>query len=87
MVEIYCVVSLLQETWWALLLLTCLPMVRPFYVPGVAPRDFREDEVVDIKVRLTYRTYYMQIDVSEKHEHYHMVVHWRALLKQTKLKG
>lgn len=46
------VVPFLQETWWALLLLSLLPMVRPFYVPGVAPRDFHEGDTVDIKVRL-----------------------------------
>ena len=40
-----------QETWLALLLLSLLPGVRPFYVPGVAPRDFHEGEIVDIKVR------------------------------------
>uniref|UniRef100_A0A3P8TGB8 Uncharacterized protein n=1 Tax=Amphiprion percula TaxID=161767 RepID=A0A3P8TGB8_AMPPE len=44
----------LQETWWALLLLSSLPVVRTFYVPGVAPRDFRDGETVDIKaVKLT----------------------------------
>uniref|UniRef100_A0A3Q3IGJ9 Transmembrane 9 superfamily member n=1 Tax=Monopterus albus TaxID=43700 RepID=A0A3Q3IGJ9_MONAL len=31
-----------------------MPMVRPFYVPGVAPRDFREGDGLDIKaVKLT----------------------------------
>lgn len=45
-------VCVLQETWWALLLLSLLPVGRPFYVPGVAPRDFRDAETVDIKVRL-----------------------------------
>ncbi|KAM7404214.1 hypothetical protein PAMP_011581 [Pampus punctatissimus] len=43
-----------METWWALLLLFVFPAVRPFYVPGVAPRDFHEGETVDIKaVKLT----------------------------------
>lgn len=40
---------LLQETWWAFLL---LPVVQPFYVPGVAPRNFHQGDVVDIKVIL-----------------------------------
>lgn len=42
-------VCVLQETWWALLL---LPLVHPFYVPGVAPRNFHEGDTVDIKVIL-----------------------------------
>lgn len=42
-------VCVLQEVWWALLL---LPVAHPFYVPGVAPRNFREGDVVDIKVIL-----------------------------------
>ncbi|XP_035513331.1 transmembrane 9 superfamily member 4 [Morone saxatilis] len=43
-----------METWWALLLLSLLPVVWPFYVPGVAPRDFHEGDTVDIKaVKLT----------------------------------
>lgn len=43
--------SVLQETWWTLLL---LPVVHPFYVPGVAPRNFHEGDVVDIKVVLKF---------------------------------
>lgn len=42
-------VCVLQEVWWALLL---LPVAHPFYVPGVAPRNFHEGDVVDIKVIL-----------------------------------
>lgn len=48
----YLLVSMLQGTWWALVLL--LPLVRPFYVPGVAPRDFHDGDTVDIKVRLKF---------------------------------
>lgn len=44
----YLLMFVLQGTWWALLLL--LPLVRPFYVPGVAPRDFHDGDIVDIKV-------------------------------------
>lgn len=50
--NIYLVVFVSQETWWALLLLSLWPVGCPFYVPGVAPRDFHEGDVVDIKVRL-----------------------------------
>ncbi|XP_051915738.1 transmembrane 9 superfamily member 4 isoform X2 [Hippocampus zosterae] len=43
-----------METWWALLLLSLVPVVLPFYVPGVAPRDFHEGDIVDIKaVKMT----------------------------------
>uniref|UniRef100_A0A3Q3GI36 Transmembrane 9 superfamily member n=1 Tax=Kryptolebias marmoratus TaxID=37003 RepID=A0A3Q3GI36_KRYMA len=42
------------ETWWALLLLSSLPLGRTFYVPGVAPQDFHEGDKVEIKaVKLT----------------------------------
>lgn len=42
--------GLSQETWWAFFLLS-LPVVELFYVPGVAPRDFHDGDLVDIKVR------------------------------------
>uniref|UniRef100_A0A8C7WNG7 Transmembrane 9 superfamily member n=1 Tax=Oryzias sinensis TaxID=183150 RepID=A0A8C7WNG7_9TELE len=43
-----------RVTWWAFTLLTLAPLVRTFYVPGVAPRDFHDGEPVDIKaVKLT----------------------------------
>lgn len=41
----------LQETWWALLMVSLLTGVRSFYVPGVAPRNFHEGDTVDIKVK------------------------------------
>lgn len=44
-------VCLFQETWWAFFLLS-LPVVELFYVPGVAPRNFHDGDVVDIKVQL-----------------------------------
>lgn len=66
------VVSVMQETWWALLLLSMLPVVRPFYVPGVAPRNFREGETVDIKVRLKINTamtcFYLVTTVASHYE-------------------
>uniref|UniRef100_A0A3Q2WTQ4 Transmembrane 9 superfamily member n=1 Tax=Haplochromis burtoni TaxID=8153 RepID=A0A3Q2WTQ4_HAPBU len=43
-----------MQMWWAFLLLSLLPMSRSFYVPGVAPRNFHDGDVVDIKaVKLT----------------------------------
>jgi hypothetical protein len=33
-----------------LALLALVPLVNAFYVPGVAPRDFRDGEKVEIKV-------------------------------------
>uniref|UniRef100_A0A3P8NY85 Transmembrane 9 superfamily member n=1 Tax=Astatotilapia calliptera TaxID=8154 RepID=A0A3P8NY85_ASTCA len=42
------------KQWWAFLLLSLLPVSRSFYVPGVAPRNFHDGDVVDIKaVKLT----------------------------------
>ncbi|XP_076840236.1 transmembrane 9 superfamily member 4 [Brachyhypopomus gauderio] len=42
-----------METW-VLLLLSILPLVQPFYVPGVAPMDFHQNDPVEIKaVKLT----------------------------------
>lgn len=35
-----------------LLLLSLLPLVKPFYVPGVAPMDFHHGDIVEIKVRM-----------------------------------
>uniref|UniRef100_A0A3Q4N3Q0 Transmembrane 9 superfamily member n=1 Tax=Neolamprologus brichardi TaxID=32507 RepID=A0A3Q4N3Q0_NEOBR len=47
-------VSALQVRWWAFLLLSLLPVSRSFYVPGVAPRNFHDGDIVDIKaVKLT----------------------------------
>ena len=46
------VCSVIQETGWALLLVSAFHVVCPFYVPGVAPQDFRDNEPVDIKVSL-----------------------------------
>uniref|UniRef100_A0A673GC22 Transmembrane 9 superfamily member n=1 Tax=Sinocyclocheilus rhinocerous TaxID=307959 RepID=A0A673GC22_9TELE len=39
---------------WALLLVSTLPLVTPFYVPGVAPMNFHQNSPVEIKaVKLT----------------------------------
>lgn len=35
-----------------LLLLSLLPLVKAFYVPGVAPMDFHHGDAVEIKVRM-----------------------------------
>lgn len=45
-------VFVLQESWVMLLLLSLLPLVQPFYVPGVAPIDFHQNDPVEIKVRM-----------------------------------
>lgn len=42
----------LQESWVLLLFLPLLPSVKPFYVPGVAPIDFHQNDLVEIKVRM-----------------------------------
>ncbi|KAI5095832.1 transmembrane 9 superfamily member 4 precursor, partial [Silurus meridionalis] len=44
------VVLCLQESWVVVLLLSLLPLVKPFYVPGVAPMDFHQNDLVEIKV-------------------------------------
>ncbi|KAJ3585857.1 hypothetical protein NHX12_012265 [Muraenolepis orangiensis] len=43
-----------RVTWWALVLVSTFHVGCPFYVPGVAPQDFHDNEPVDIKaVKLT----------------------------------
>lgn len=54
----------LQESWVVLLFLSLLPVVRPFYVPGVAPIDFHQSDIVEIKVRtalFSFTTLYYRV--------------------------
>lgn len=55
-------VCLFQETWWAFFLLS-LPVVELFYVPGVAPRNFHDGDVVDIKVQLEESFHMFQLSL------------------------
>uniref|UniRef100_A0AAY5EK71 Transmembrane 9 superfamily member n=1 Tax=Electrophorus electricus TaxID=8005 RepID=A0AAY5EK71_ELEEL len=46
--------GMLTPETWVLLLLSVMPLVKPFYVPGVAPMDFHQNDPVEIKaVKLT----------------------------------
>ena len=36
---------------WLLLVAVCLARTAAFYIPGVAPREYVQDEVVEVKVR------------------------------------
>ena len=44
--------TMFQNTFNLLFILTCLIFhtTRSFYLPGVAPRDFKDGDVVDLKV-------------------------------------
>lgn len=46
-----CVSFLCLQEMWTLLLVSTLPLVTPFYVPGVAPMNFHQNSPVEIKVR------------------------------------
>lgn len=54
----------LQESWVVLLFLSLLPVVKSFYVPGVAPIDFHQSDIVEIKVRtalFSFTTQYYRV--------------------------
>jgi len=44
---------------WTLLLVSTLPLVTPFYVPGVAPMNFQQNSPVEIKVRPLFLSFFL----------------------------
>lgn len=53
---------------WALLLVSTLPLVTTFYVPGVAPMNFHQNSPVEIKVmpHTVFFSFFLRIWVAKE---------------------